>query len=256
MTALGMRMRTLWRMRRGVLACAALGVLVAVWSVAKVSLFPPGLTPRALEMATASTQVVVDTRRSTLLDLRQDNYLETLTNRAVLLGNVMAIGQVRTAIAHRARIPAEALEVTPPLTQKQPRALAAFGNERQTTDILALNDRYRLKIHVNPTVPVLYLYSQTPTAGSAEALANAAVDAMRDYLRRLARSRGTPQAEQIRVAQLGQARGEVINAGVEWQVALLAFLMTFAASCATLIFASRVKHGWRLAALTERAAAR
>jgi hypothetical protein len=255
MTGFGMRMRMLWRLRMGVFACAALGLLVAVWSVAKVSLFPPELTPRALEMATASTQVVVDTPRSTLLDLRQDNYLETLTNRAVLLGNVMAIGRVRTAIADRARIPAEALEVTPPLTQKQPRALAAFGNDRQTTDILKLNDRYRLKIHVNPTVPVLYIYAQTPSAASAEALANAAVDAMRGYLSRLGQSRGTPETERIRVAQLGQARGEVINAGIEWQVAFLAFLMTFAASCATLIFVSRVKDGWRLAAVSERAAA-
>jgi hypothetical protein len=255
MTPVGMRMRTLWRLRRGVFVCAVLALLVAVWCVAKVSLFPPGLTPRALEMATASTQVVVDTPRSTLLDLRQDNYLETLTNRAVLLGNVMAIGKVRAEIARRARIPAEALEVTPPLTQKQPRALAAFGNKRRTTDILQLNDQYRLKIHVNPTVPVLYLYSQTPTTGSAEALANAAVDAMRGYLRRLAQSRGTPETERIRVAQLGQARGEVINGGVEWQVAFLAFLMTLAASCATLIFVSRVKDGWRLAAWSERASA-
>lgn len=254
MTRFGMRMRMLWRMRRGVYACAALGLLVAVWSVAKVSLFPPGLTPRALEVATASTQVVVDTPRSTLLDLRQDNYLETLTNRAVLLGNVMAIGKVRASIARRARIPADALEVTPPLTQKQPRALAAFGNKRRTSDILTLNDQYRLKIHVNPTVPVLYIYSQTPTAGSAELLANAAVDATRKHLSRLAQSTGTPETEQIRVTQLGRARGEVINAGIEWQVAFLAFLMTFAASCATLIFASRVKDGWRLAAMSERAA--
>jgi hypothetical protein len=242
----------LWRMRRGVFVCAVLGLLVAVWSVAKVSLFPPGLEPRPLEMATASTQVVVDTPRSTLIDLRQDNYLETLTNRAVLLGNVMAIGSVREDIARRARIPAEALEVTPPLTQKQPRALAAFGNERRTTDILKLNDQYRLKIHVNPTVPVLYIYSQTPTAASAEGLVKAAVDAMREHMSRLAQSTGTPEGEQIRVTELGRARGEEINAGIEWQVAFLAFLMTFAASCATLIFASRVTDGWRLAALTER----
>ena len=35
---------------------------------------------------------------------------------------------------------------------------------------------------------------------------------------------------------------------------LLAFVLTFALSCATLIFLSRVRKGWRLEALSERPA--
>ena len=54
--------------------------------------------------------------------------------------------------------------------------------------------------------------------------------------------------------QLGTARGDVINEGVHWQVALVAFILTFALACATLIFLSRVFRGWRLASLAERAA--
>ena len=46
-------------------------------------------------MASAATHVVVDTPTSTLLDLRQNTYsLEALTSRAVLLGNVIANGEV------------------------------------------------------------------------------------------------------------------------------------------------------------------
>ena len=58
-------------------------LIVAVWSVAKISLLPPRLTPRALEMATATTHVVVDTPKSTVLDLRQNtDDLQALTERA------------------------------------------------------------------------------------------------------------------------------------------------------------------------------
>ena len=62
-------------------------LVLSVWSVANISLIPPGLSPRSLEMATATTQVVVDTPKSALIDIRQNTYsLDGLTNRALLLG--------------------------------------------------------------------------------------------------------------------------------------------------------------------------
>lgn len=250
-------MRKLWRLRKGVLICAAVALLAALWSVERISVFPPGLSPRALELATASTQVVIDTPESgLLLDLREDQYLESLTDRAVVLGNVMTIGRVRASIARRAGIPTEVLQVSPPLTPKQPRGLAEVGNDRHVSDVLKLNDQYRLNVQANPTVPVLYIYAQTPTAESAEALANAAVDAMRGYLADLARSTDTPERDRIHLVQVGRARGEVINSGIEWQAAALAFLLTFAACGATLILVARVREGWRTAALTEWATGR
>jgi hypothetical protein len=252
---LGTRMQRLWQLRMGMAASVALALVVAVWSVAKINLLPPGLTPRSLEIATASTQVVVDTPKSALVDLRQDTYsLEGLTNRAVLLGNVMASPPVRESIARRAHVPVELIRVAPPLTPKQPRALAETGNQKHTRDILKLNDEYRLAIQANPTVPVLHIYAQTPTAESARVLANAAVDSMRAYLTDLAESAGTPKNKEIGLIQLGRARGAVINGGIEWQVAILAFLITLAASGATTIFLARVRDGWRLAALAERPA--
>ena len=113
---------------------------------------------------------MVDTPASTLVDIRQDTYgLDALTNRALLLGNVMASPQVREDIARRAEVPFEALQIVPPLTPKQPRVLAEAGNERHTSDILKLNGQYRLFIQANPTVPFLQIFAQTPTAASAAA---------------------------------------------------------------------------------------
>lgn len=251
----GSRLRLLWRLRLAVGVCLVLAVLAAVWSVAKISLSPPGLTSRALGMATASTQVVIDTPQTALLDKRRDTYtLQSLKNRAVLLGNVMASQAVRESIARRAKVPVAVLQVTPPLTPEQPRALAETGSEKKPADILKFNDQYRLDIQANPTVPILRIFAEAPDARTAELLANAAVDAMRSYLADLARSTSTPELEQIRLVQLGRASGEVINGGIDKQVAILAFLLTFAASCATAIFLHRIHEGWRLAALLEQGA--
>lgn len=243
-------------MKAGVAVCFVIALIAAVWSLASISLFPPKLTARSLEMATASTSVVVDTPRSTLLDLRQDTYeLEGLTKRAVLLGNVIANGQVRQSIARQAGIPVEVLRVDAPLTARQPRPRADAENEKTAGDILKSNEQYRLNIQANPTAPVLDIYAQTPTAESAEALANAAVKSLQSYLAQLARSESTPETQQIQLLQLGPARGAVINEGVGWQVAFLVFLLTFVLACATLVFISRLSLGWRLASLSERPAA-
>lgn len=233
----------------------ALSVLAALWSVQKISLTPPGLEPRSLEMATAATHVVIDTRTSQLLDLRQDTYsVEGLRNRAVLLGNVIASSDVERRIALRAHVPVEALRIQAPLTAQQPAPPVDSQNARHTSDIVRSNDQYRLNIDANATVPMLDIYAQAPTAASAAALANAAVDELRTYLTGLAAAQRTPQKDQIRLVQLGRATGVVINHGVRWQVALLAFLLTLGASSATLVFGARVHAGWRVEALSERPA--
>jgi hypothetical protein len=252
---IGIRLRKLWGLRGGVALCLALSLFGAVWSVYHFSLGAPWLTPRALEMATASTHVVVDTPTSTVLDLRQStNDFESLRNRAVLLGNVIAGSTVREAIARRAHLAPGTLRVQAPLTVEQAVPPPDSGNERRTSDIVRSNDQYRLNIQANLSVPMLDIYAQAPTAASAAVLANAAVDELRAYLVRLADAQGTPGPDRIRLLQLGRAEGTVINKGVRWEVALLAFVLTFAFSCATVLFVARVRTGWRQQSLIERVA--
>jgi hypothetical protein len=254
---LGDRMRTLWQQRAGVIASALLALFAALSSVGDVSLVPPGFTPRSLEMASASTHVLIDTPRSALLDRRQDvSSLQGLSDRALLLGNVIAREPVRVFIAKRAGISPDELQITPPLTPKQPRAPVDADTQKHASDVLRSNDEYRLSIEANPTVPLLDVYAQTKDPATAALLANAAVDGLRTYLDELARARSIPIDSQIRLDQLGRARGSAINQGIGIQVGLLTFLLVFAISCATVVFLARIRQGWRLAVLTERAGGR
>ena len=230
----------------------ALASLAALWSVQKISLFPPHLSPRSLEMATASTHVVVDTPTSTLVDLRQDTFsYDSLKNRAVLLGNVIGSSTVRQHIADEAGLPVERLRVQPPLTPEQVSPAVDSENARGTSDILKSTDQYRLNVQANPTVPILDIYAQTPDPRSAAKIVNSAVEELQRYLRDLAVAEHTPQKSQIRLIQLGRARGTIVNEGVNRQMALLVFLLAFGFCSATVIYVSRVRVGWRLAALAE-----
>ena len=90
---------------------------------------PPKLSPRALEMSTATTHVIVDTPTSSVLDLRQSTgSFQAMTQRVILLGNVIANGAVREAIAARVHIPVQALQISPPLTPQQPTPQAGAYN--------------------------------------------------------------------------------------------------------------------------------
>ncbi len=128
--------------------------------------------------------------------------------------------------------------------------LAGSANN-SVSNIAKSTNQYRLSINVNPTVPMLDIYAQAPGAASAAVLANAAVDGLRDYLATLAAEQHTPPGDQIRLLQLGRAEGAVINHGIQWQVGVFAFALTFSVACATVIFVTRIRRGWHTASLAE-----
>ena len=173
----------------------------------------------------------------------------------MLLGNVISSTPVQAAIARRAGVPLERLHIDAPLTRRLPQAKVDADSEKSMSDIVKSTDEYNVSIQANPTVPMLDIYAQTPNVETAANVANATVEELRAYLGRLAQSKLTPARDQIRLVQLGRAEGSVINEGVHWQVALLAFFLTFAASCATVIFVARLRDGWHMAAESEQAAA-
>jgi hypothetical protein len=239
------------------LAVSALLAVVAVgWSLLTVGLVPPRLTPRDVEMATAHTSVLVDTPRSSVVDLRQTTYsFQGAENRSILLGNVIASPPVREYIARRAQIPPGVVEIAPPLTPEHPRPTVDVGHPRRTTDILKSNNQYRLSIQANPTVPILDIYSQAPTTTAATRLANSAVEGLRSYMSAEAASRGVKPGQQTVLRQLGRAQGGVINHGVRWQISFLAFVLTFALSNVVILMLARAAPDYRLPVPSPGAAA-
>lgn len=247
---LGRHLHELWRLRVAVGVCLALATLTSISVSYKISLLPPGLEPRALQMAAASTEVLVDTPRSTLTDVRQTLFeIESMTNRSVLLGNVMASPPVLAYVARRAGVPPDMIRAQTPRTPNSPRPLETPDSERKTSDLLRSTNQYRISIEADPSVPILKIYAQAPTARAAAELANASVTGLRDYVMQEARSQRIELDKQVRLQQLGRARGSIINEGVRLQASFLVFLAVFGLAAAAAIFMSRVRRGWQQAAL-------
>jgi hypothetical protein len=242
----GMHLRELSRQRLGLVVSFAFATFLALSVGYHVSLAPPALHKRSVDIGSASTQVLVDTPKTILLDpSRGTGDFTAMTDRAILIGNVMSGLPVRQFIARRAGIPADVIETSTPLTADQPRPVAGPESQKHTSDLFKSTDSYRLNIQVNPTVPVLSVYAQAPSAAIAERLANAAVDGTRDYLQATARSSAVPDAQQVRLTQLGKAHGGTVDKGARLQATALAFLFSFGIFCAALLFVSRVRRGWR-----------
>jgi hypothetical protein len=241
---LGRHLRELAQLRVGLAISVALALLAAMWSVERVSLFPPGIKARPLEMASAKTRTLVDSPTSSVLDLSVTTYdLNSLTNRALLVGNVMASAPVRGYIARRSHVPEDRLRIIAPVTQDFPRQLAQ-DVKYSSRDILKSPDEYRISIQVNPTVPVLDVYTQAPSVSDAKNLANGAIDGMKDYLASLGRAQRVPPQRQVHLEQLGRATGGMLNRRVEPKVALLSFVVVLGLSCLATVAVSRIRRGW------------
>jgi hypothetical protein len=251
---MGRHLRELWRLRIFVGLAGFLALFIAVFSVARISVAPPGLHARHQGMAAASTRVLVDTPKTMVLDLKADtsNFV-SITNRALLVGNVMAAAPVRSFIARRAGVPADLLQMTSPVTPAWPRPLESSG-KRKTSDILKSPDEYRIAIEANPTVPIIDIYTVAPDPKTAQHLANGAVEGMHDYLQYLARQQDVAPRNRVHLEQLGPATGGRVDQGVGRKVLLLTFVLAWAAGILAVVFVSRVRRGWKLEAQAERAA--
>jgi hypothetical protein len=240
-----MHLRELWGQKIGLALALAVALLAASRVLFHIGFLPPRIEAKPQGLASASTQLIVDTPRSSAIDLREDTYSFTgLTNRALLLGNVMASLPVREYIARRAGVPAQQIRVSAPLTPEQPRVVTDGAHQPKTSDILRSPNEYRVSVQANPTVPVLDVFAEAPDGGAAAKLANASVDGLRDYLAALASAHGTPVSRQVNLVQLGRAHGGTINPGAGIVLAALVFFLVFGLASAAVLFVSRVRRGW------------
>lgn len=229
---LGMLLHRLWHTRK---------VLVPSLAIAALAVVVSG--PRSVGMSTASTQVLVDSPSTIVLDLKQGGYqLQQLAQSATLLGNVMVSIPLRQDIARRVGIPAPTLQTTAPATPQSPQALAS-PNKRRTSDLLASNDQYRIDVQANPTVPMLTVYTEATSVATATNLANAAVASLRAYVATMDQS--IPANQRVNIYQLGRAEGGAVTGGLRLETSALVFFFAFVAASAVGLAILRVVDGWK-----------
>jgi hypothetical protein len=236
-------LKALWRNR----LWFAIGILIAtataIVSVYSVSLWPPTLTSRTNEFATASTQVLVDTPNSSFANLKEE--VDPLNYRAGVFARFLASPEAINLIAREAGLPADAIEAQPPFEQGQPLFEIEPTAEKRSSQIIGERAVYRLRFENNPNMPLIAVYAQAPTASTAKRLADAAPAALRSYVTGIQEAQKTPAALRVTVRQLGDASGGTVNAGVNVQIALLVFFVVLFLWSLLLIPARTIVRGWR-----------
>lgn len=237
---LGMHMRELWEHKLGFALALALALLAA-GRVYGFSLYPLG-PEHSVDNGRAVTHILVDTPQSSTVDLRQSLYdLEGLINRARLISNAMATAGARERIASRAGVPATAITINTPLNVEY-----ADSSGPEGADGIPQASRYRLDIQANPTVPVIDINTEAPTQDAALKLANATASGLNSQLTAMTRSHAKPPDSRIDLTQLGRAQPVAASRGGGLALAVLVFVLVFTVASPMVLFAVRVRKGWRL----------
>lgn len=232
-----------------VAASAVVATMATVASVYDVGLLPPKLEKRELQIGAATTRALIDSRpvsdRTTVDGLSDYDDLAALNERAGPLSQVMASPQVLRRVAARIGVDERRIAASTQVTQSVPRSLIEPDGERRADEIRAAAAPYRLEIQARPGLPVLDIYARAPSADRARQLADASIGAFNAFLADLARRRGIPSADHVRLTQLGAARGGPVDSIAPVEIAGLTFVVVFGISAGLIIALAGIRRGWR-----------
>jgi hypothetical protein len=229
----------------GAIALSALiATFFAFLNVNAISLAPPKVTPRHLEIGAASTHVLLDAPTSLVTDQNRNTNFQSLVSRATLFGDILASPPLRQIIGRRIGVPADDIAATSRLTSTVQREMREPDSVQRANQILNSTQPYRLDIQADPTRPIIHIYAQGPSAPAAVSLANASVAGLIEYLKVHAVRTGSSPKEQVVLEQLGRARGGVVNSKTKPEIVGLTFLVVFGISLGLLLGAVSVRRGW------------
>jgi hypothetical protein len=214
-----------------------LGIAVLVAIVAGIlQAYPPstdpiGLEKRTLEIGAASTDIVIDSKTSTYLDLSGD--VDPLAQRAETYVKLAGSTPVRALIGRRTGIPAGAI-----VTGGQG---GEVSSEERSNQLKGENAGYRIAFGFTPGQPLISIATEAPSAEAAAGLANGAAAALNQYVVQQQDKQRIPPRRRVTLRQIGTAQGGVINAGVNVVAAVLTGLAALIGFCLLILFVSRTR---------------
>jgi hypothetical protein len=237
-------LRELWNRRQWVAIVAVVALAAAIITTHRVELVPPSLQKRSLEFGAAATQILIDSPRSSLADLNRE--FTPLAERAQVFAQFMTSPPVKDAIAREAGVPPSVVTAETSLaTSNLPATAVEPDQGERANELLAEGIGYRLTFEARESLPVVSVRAQAPTAKEAIGLADAAVVGLRSYLQRAEAREQVPERQRVRAVQLGQAKGGLVNSGVNRLLAAMAFFAVFGVGCVMILLVINVLEGLR-----------
>lgn len=238
--------RHLWQRKLLVALVVAIAAFVAVFTAFRVSVSPPGLHKRALTVAAASSQILVDSPQSTLVAGASLGTFDALATRAKIYGEYLASLAAREEIAKRAGVPAGSISTSGPFSAATGQfTYSSQSSEERAGELLQEGATNRLVFTAQEGVPILTVDAQSATSERAIALATASFDTLKQYVHNLSAD-GQPVRRGVTVRELGAPEGGTLGGSNNVIFMALAFLVVLGLGCAMILVVPGFIQRWRV----------
>jgi capsular polysaccharide biosynthesis protein len=237
--------RQLWQ-RKGLVAIVlVLAVFAAILTAYQVSISPPGLHKRTLQVSAASSQILVDSPKSTLISGGSTDTFDALATRAKIYGQYLSSLEARRQIAKKVGVPPATIATAGPYSPEtgQTNYESQPAGER-ANELLKEGAVNRLVFTAQEGVPILSVSSQAPTTERAIALANASFQVLADYVNSL-EAEDKPVSDGVTLRELGTPQGGTLGSSNGMILMALAFLAVFGLGCAAILIVPGFARRWR-----------
>ncbi|MGC1166041.1 MAG: hypothetical protein WA862_08030 [Solirubrobacterales bacterium] len=235
--------RHLWGRKLLVGLVLGVAVIAALFSAYRFDASPPGLEKRALSVAAASSQILVDSTDSpALVKGVESGTFEANATRAKIYAQYLAGYDAREKIAQLADVPVNTLATSGPFSG--PEGYASQPSEERAGELLTEDDGNRVVYTAQEDVPIITVDAQATTADTAIALAAASYTTLKDYIQGL-NVGGKPVRDGVAVRELGAPEGGTLGGSNNILLMILAFVLVFGLGCAAILLAPTFAQRWR-----------
>lgn len=257
-------LRQLWRRKLLVFLVFVVALCVAIFSAYKV----PSMQKRGLSLGAASSQILVDSPASTLVEGADGGTLTTLSTRARVYAQYLSSLEARDQISKISGIPARLISLSGPFSTDIPRnTYQNQPSESRANDVLKEGAGYRLIFDAQDGVPIITVSAQAPNADAAIKIARASFVALKQYVDKLkveadqvpvqplpkgATAAPITPDPGVTVRQLGAPEGGTIGGGNGKLMMIFVFFVVMAIGCALIAVLPGMARHWRLLDRAER----
>jgi len=246
----------------------ALATLAALGTAFKVG--SGGVERRSVAVGAATSQILVDSAESTLVEGAGTDQIAALGTRARVYAQYLSSRDAVNQIAEEINVDPLMISAHGPFSEGTGiQDYDQQGAESRARDLVEEGKEYRLVFEAQEDVPIITVYATGPAARQALTLAQASFDVLERYIGRLksearkveknlpppktpVSASSVPLVENIVVRQLGAPEGGLVGGSADMVLMVLAFLAVFGIGCLVVAAGSGFMRHWRLAGEMER----
>ena len=258
--------RALLQRKAVVAVLLTLATLAAFLTAFKVG--PGGIERRSLAVGAATSQILVDSAESTLVEGAGTDQIAALGTRARVYAQYLSSRDAVAQIAKELHLDPSQITAHGPFSQGT--GLQDYqqqAGESRARDLVDEGKEYRLLFEAQEDVPIITVYATGPDTEAALGLAHSSFTVLADYIAELKQQAGEakrsnpqpveavvptiPLVDNIVVRQLGSPEGGLVGGSTDKVMMVLAFLAVLGIGCVAIAAASGFMRQWRLAADME-----